>query len=343
MTPGDGIIEAYPLKEWYNFTPIQRYKALNADEAEKEFSRRNDVYNYFNLMARKKARNENEEEEVELEEKSKNKAKKEKDFKISEIDDWMESDEDDSDSDGEVVKKKASDDEAAKKKKKGTVVKKKKKHDSDAEAFEESDDGDEEGREREYISDSSEESDIEQKNEIKSVAEEDALRKQLVSDDEEAEEQEDKGEEEEEEAEDADKEKAEKKTKNQKPKQKNDSSDSGSDSDEPAKDNAGPSAGATIKRKMDAASAEQVKRIKTDYSTPGPSLSMPGSGDPVLTESAVRRYLQRKPITSAELLLKFRKKTRLTPDQLVKNITEILMRIKPTVKTIGDKKYFSLP
>lgn len=38
----------------------------------------------------------------------------------------------------------------------GLEVKKKKKRDSDDEAFEESDDGDEEGRELDYISDSSE-------------------------------------------------------------------------------------------------------------------------------------------------------------------------------------------
>lgn len=37
----DGAIEAYPLHEWYNFQPIQRYKALSAEEAEQEFGRRN--------------------------------------------------------------------------------------------------------------------------------------------------------------------------------------------------------------------------------------------------------------------------------------------------------------
>lgn len=44
----------------------------------------------------------------------------------------------------------------AKDKKKKIVNDKKKKRDVDVEAFEDSDDGDEEGRERDYISDSSE-------------------------------------------------------------------------------------------------------------------------------------------------------------------------------------------
>ena len=36
---GNEIIEAYPLQEWYKFQPIQRYKALTAEEAEIEFGR----------------------------------------------------------------------------------------------------------------------------------------------------------------------------------------------------------------------------------------------------------------------------------------------------------------
>lgn len=76
-------------------------------------------------------------------------------LKISDMDEWMESD-DDSDSSGdedeESKNKKKNDGEDSNddsKKKKGKKVKpdKKKKRDLDGEAFEESDDGDEEGRE----------------------------------------------------------------------------------------------------------------------------------------------------------------------------------------------------
>jgi transcription initiation factor TFIIF subunit alpha len=35
----DGAIDAYPLLEWYNFQPIQRFKALSAEEAEEAFTR----------------------------------------------------------------------------------------------------------------------------------------------------------------------------------------------------------------------------------------------------------------------------------------------------------------
>ena len=35
----DGSIEAYPAGEWYNFQPIQRFKALSAEEAEVEFGK----------------------------------------------------------------------------------------------------------------------------------------------------------------------------------------------------------------------------------------------------------------------------------------------------------------
>lgn len=73
------------------------------------------------------------------------------------------------------------------------LKKKKKKRSSDNEAFEESDDGDEEGRELDYISDSSaSESELESQKEMKSVAEEDGLKKLLDSDDEDEDEQSDK-------------------------------------------------------------------------------------------------------------------------------------------------------
>ncbi|XP_076163387.1 transcription factor IIFalpha isoform X2 [Ptiloglossa arizonensis] len=194
----DGAIEAFPLHEWYNFQPIQRYKALSAEEAEQEFSRRNKVMNYFSLMLRKRLRNDEEgadDEDIMEGGKGKRPSKKEKDLKISEMDDWMDSDDDNSLSEADENKKNSDEEDKSKKKQKGDLKKKKRKQKaSDDEAFEESDDGDEEGRECDYISDSSDsESELEQQKEIKSVAEEDALRKLLASDeDEDDEEQADK-------------------------------------------------------------------------------------------------------------------------------------------------------
>lgn len=150
----DGAIEAYPLNEWYNFQPIQRYKALSAEEAEEEFGRRNKVMNYFSLMLKKRLKGDDEEGE-EIEELKNKKGGGKKDLKISDMDEWIDSDEE-SDSDDENGEKKKEDSDDDKSKKKGKNKNQKKKKDADDEAFEESDDGDEEGRERDYISDSSE-------------------------------------------------------------------------------------------------------------------------------------------------------------------------------------------
>lgn len=388
----DGAIEAFPLHEWYNFQPIQRYKALSAEEAEQEFSRRNKVMNYFSLMLRKRLRNDEEggdEEELVEGGKGKKTGKKEKELKISEMDEWMDSDDDDSNSE-EEENKKGTDEEDDKKKKKGKAEvqkKKKKKAASDDEAFEESDDGDEEGRECDYISDSSDsESELEQQKEIKSVAEEDALRKLLASDEEEDEEEqnekkdgEDDKEEDEEGKDKDDKEKdkqsrdgerkkdKKKKKKQSKKKEKSRasgkdsstefSSDSGSES-EPGKDNKKsnsahssrsatptPAAGAVeaMKRKQENELNNQAKRLKLDNFNLAPTSYIPGASESGITEDAVRRYLMRKPMTTTELLQKFKsKKTGLTSEQLVNIMTQILKKINPTKQTIKNKMYLSI-
>lgn len=97
------MIEAFPLHEWYKFQPIQRYKALSAEEAEQEFSKRNKHLNYFSLMLRKRLKGE---EDADLEEGEEGKvkktsSKKSKDLKISEMDEWMDSSADDSSEDEE--------------------------------------------------------------------------------------------------------------------------------------------------------------------------------------------------------------------------------------------------
>lgn len=158
----DGTIEAYPLTEWYNFQPINRYKSLTAEEAEQEFGRRKKVLNYFSLMLRKRLKGDEAEEVLEEDVKSKITAKKGKELKISDMDEWIEDSDSDSDSDDNSKDKKAGkndDSDNETKKKKGPKGKNepKKKRDVDGEAFEESDDGDEEGREMDYDTDSSEE------------------------------------------------------------------------------------------------------------------------------------------------------------------------------------------
>lgn len=141
----DGSIEAFPLNEWYNFQPIQRYKALTAEEAEEEFGRRKKCVNMWTMKMRMKLKNKDEEEPEDPEDKPIKGAKSDKkNLQISEMDEWMDSADDSSSAEsGDEEKKKKedeSDDEAAKGKKAKAKIqnqkKKKKNRDVDDEAFE---------------------------------------------------------------------------------------------------------------------------------------------------------------------------------------------------------------
>lgn len=411
MKAEDGIIEAYPLQEWYNFQPIQRYKALSAEEAEEEFGRRNKQQNFFSLMMRKRLRPD---EDVDLDDpdeaKGKRKGgggKKSKELKISDMEEWMDSD-DESESDGDEEKDDDKEEKAEKKKKgkkEAEAKKKKKKKDSDDEAFEESDDGDEEGREVDYISDSSvsvSDHDEKAKDEMKGVAEEDALRKLLTSDEDSEEEEKKKEGEENSDAEDkkegeeskkdaaetkkaaTEKDRSKKKKKKKReadssetPSSKtastsNDKKDKGNDSmsdlssdSEPegskkkdskkdAKESnsgnssrsASPALQPDGKRKAtsDALAAVAAKKAKLDnFASASASPYLAGASEAGITEDAVRRYLMRKPMTTTELLQKFKsKKTGLSSDQLVNIMTQILKKINPVKQTIKGKMYLSI-
>lgn len=142
----DGSIEAFPLNEWYNFQPIQRYKALTAEEAEEEYGRRKKCVNMWSMKMRMKLKNKDDEEPEDPEDKPVKGSKgsdKKKDLLISEMDEWMDSDDMSSsdESGGEEKKKREeeSDDDGKGKKGKGKVQnlkKKKKNRDLDDEAFE---------------------------------------------------------------------------------------------------------------------------------------------------------------------------------------------------------------
>ncbi|CAG9782689.1 unnamed protein product [Diatraea saccharalis] len=364
----DGAIDAYPLQEWYNFQPIQRYKALSAEEAEQEFGRRNKVMNYFSLMCRKRMRGDDAADEADDPDEKKTKGSKaKKDLKISEMDEWIDSNDDSSDS--EAGEKDNDSDSAAKKKKdkKGAVTKKKKKVED--EAFEESDDGDEEGREKDYISDSSEsESDHETKasKELKGVAEEDALRKLLTSDEDSEEEQEQKQEASEQEDEPT-KEGEERASKLTKKKKKDDtkkadsSSDFSSDSDsdpESAPKKPKKAKNGTDKNGVTASAPGSASTSRSGTPTPAAAAAIAAANNPApakrakldptylecgVTEEAVRRYLARKPMTTTELLTKFKsKRSGVSSERLVETMTQILKRINPVKQNINGKMYLSI-
>ncbi|XP_065275854.1 general transcription factor IIF subunit 1 isoform X2 [Emys orbicularis] len=142
----DGAFEAFPVSNWYNFTPVAKHRTLTAEEAEEEWERRNKVLNHFTIMQQRRRKDQDDEEE----EKEKKTKKKSSELKIHDLEDDLEMSSDESelsDADGE---------KAAKPQKKTPLTKKKKKKKgSDDEAFEDSDDGDFEGQEVDYMSDGS--------------------------------------------------------------------------------------------------------------------------------------------------------------------------------------------
>lgn len=142
----DGSIEAFPLNEWYNFQPIQRYKALTAEEAEEEFGRRRKCVNMWTMKMRMKLKNKDDEEpEIDPEDAKAAKSSKSSDKKklqISEMDEWMDSDDmSSSEEEGDEKKREEEDSDkeskAKQKKVKGKLQnQKKKKKVNDDEAFE---------------------------------------------------------------------------------------------------------------------------------------------------------------------------------------------------------------
>ncbi|KAI4877773.1 hypothetical protein NFI96_009911 [Prochilodus magdalenae] len=155
----DGAFEAFPVHSWYNFTPQAKHRTLTAEEAEEEWGRRNKVVNHFSIMLQRRLREQEHEEEEEAAGEKGGKKKKKKggrggDLRIHDLEDDLEMSTDESDSSG------GEDGEGKSKSKKDTsskakAKKKKKKKGSDQEGLEDSDDGDFEGLEVDYMSDES--------------------------------------------------------------------------------------------------------------------------------------------------------------------------------------------
>lgn len=170
--------EVCPVDEWYSVSATQRYKTLTAEEAEQQFEQRHKMLNLFSVMHLKKNGENSEEGGYGPDTKS---------FKVSELDEWGR-DSGDDDDDGSLDGNESDDAKKAKRKK---AFKKEKDEPKNApdEAKEESDEGDFEQRELDYMSDtSSESSGSEQgkdETDVKGIAEEEALRDLLSTDDEE--------------------------------------------------------------------------------------------------------------------------------------------------------------
>ncbi|XP_056309739.1 general transcription factor IIF subunit 1 isoform X4 [Danio aesculapii] len=156
----DGAFEAFPVHAWYNFTPQAKHRTLTAEEAEEEWGRRNKVVNHFSIMLQRRLREQErggggdeDEEEGEKGAKKKKKGGRGGDLRIHDLEEDLEMSSDESDGsngDDDEAKAKAKKEKGAKGK-----GKKKKKKGSDLEGFEDSDDGDFEGLEVDYMSDES--------------------------------------------------------------------------------------------------------------------------------------------------------------------------------------------
>ncbi|XP_034661132.1 general transcription factor IIF subunit 1-like [Drosophila subobscura] len=389
----DGRFNAYPINEWYTFMPIERFTPLTTEEVEQEFSRREKTINFFNLMLRRRCRGEQEEGDADAAKLSQFASDKDDlKLKITDEVEWMDS-ADESDTDDEEHEKKMEQKdglegdenegkEAKTKAKAKAKAKAKKAVDMKTffEAFEESDDGDEEGREREYISSSSEdEPDPEEKvsKDLKSVAEEEALLKLLNSDDEEDDEESqtqiyERQESSEDEA-----------CKN--PDVVEDESSSGSDIEptdstdsETDLSNGPPRKRVTFnekeKRLLNAANKSPSSVAGTTKDAKKRNVAVMNSLDlakPATTppkrkedsaqveqsaivlckidqygvsEEAVIRYLKRKPMAATELLSRFRTKANTSDSKmrLVETMTKILKKINPVKTTIQGTLYFSI-
>ncbi|MBN3323923.1 T2FA factor, partial [Atractosteus spatula] len=103
-------------------------------------------------------------------------------------------------------------------------------------------------------------------------------------------------------------------------------------------------------KRSDTPAAKRLKMESSPQSASGKTTPQPPSGkctpsssDVQLTEEAVRRYLIRKPMTTKDLLKKFQtKRTGLSSEQTVNVLAQILKRLNPERKSIGDKMHFYL-
>uniref|UniRef100_A0A8P4GC66 Transcription initiation factor IIF subunit alpha n=1 Tax=Dicentrarchus labrax TaxID=13489 RepID=A0A8P4GC66_DICLA len=366
----DGAFEAFPVHGWYNFTPLAKHRTLTAEEAEEEWGRRNKVVNHFSIMLQRRFR-EQERGEDDDDEGEKSGKKKKKgggrggDLRIHDLEDDLEMSSDDSDSsmgdDGESKTKAKKDTGKGK-------GKKKKKRKSNEEALEDSDDGDYEGLEVDYMSDDSRSDPLYWIDEASESEEESEEEKQN--------EEETKEEEEEEEGKKTPVQVEKKKKKGAYVKKRTPpkrgggrgsagSSRTGSRPGTPSIDSASTSntlraAASKLEQGKrqpqgpvtDSPAAKRLK-MEPNSQSPAPSgkstpqppsgKSTPSSSDVQLTEEAVRRYLIRKPMTTKDLLKKFQtKRTGLSSEQTVNVLAQILKRLNPERKNVNDKMHFYL-
>lgn len=351
--------EVCPIAEWYSVSATQRYKTLTAEEAEQKFEQRHKMFNYFSVMHKKGGENGEEGSS----------GQNSRAFKVSELDEWN-----DSGNENGSGNEEEGEDERANKNRRKNKVKKENPDDVPDEAKEESDEGDFEQREVDYMSDTSSSSDDEEderkdKNDVKGIAEEEALRNLLDTD-------------EDEEIEDG----QQKNSRSSNNKTALGAVDTKRDPDENGSDDSSDSEDYEVdEEKMDSlfmkkgipamikqeteqepepsTSRQQATSNKRAIApevttTPSPPAKKPCttespstqmSGQERIIEDLIRKYLSRKPMTLKSLLTDIRSKlkrmqgfsTEMDTD-LINTIAAIIKRLNPDKQKVNDVIYVSL-
>ena len=388
---------ALPISEWYGFTAMTQYDHLNSEEVEEEFQKRKKTLNYFSLMLQKRLKQNQDMEPSELAEHIKEEevmAKKggRRGLMLTDVDaEWVDEDEDaDSDMEDyvkkeEKVKGEIEDDEfdftgASKGKSKANkkaaqILQKKRRLRSKADGdLSDSDEGDFDGREVDYMTSSGEDSeldDIKLPDDVKEEVEEAETEERGVEDEDGLRKLNDSGEEDEEDEETKDSkddeiEIEEKEGKSESRQGLSDSdSDSGKDDDSDSDiDNLDSSVSKHASKRRMAAEVITAsgKRVKLDLnstaadtqqssssgSSGSSSQKAAGSDIDSQLEQAIKHYLSRTPMTATQLVEKFLQKARAatstppTPQELTRRIATIILRLKPDKINSNGNVYFSL-
>merc|ERR1719383_456178 len=221
-----------------------------------------------------------------------------------------------------------------------------KKKKNEDEAFEDSDDGDGEGLEVDYMSDESSDSEeeLEKEANIQGVDQDEGLSKMLDSDS--SSEDEDREKEREDEEIDRKKKKGKDGGEDGKGKKKGgkEKSRSTTPTEELDKEDKASKRKAMVANILDPNAEPNSKKSRLEQFGTNPGAGPSGvSNNDAISEEAVRRYLKRRPMTTTDLLKKFRsKRTGIQNAQLVQLLAHILKKINPHKQKTKGVTYLSL-
>merc|ERR1712106_1143236 len=237
----------------------------------------------------------------------------------------------------------------------GKKNKNRKKDEADDEAFDDSDEDDYKSKEVDYMSDESSDSDseAEAQGDIKGVDQDAGLSKMLDSDESSSDEDKDKKKDDDDDEDETGKKKKKGSRANSddeggSAKKKKGNSANSSRSGTPTKDlekvNQAEKRKAMVANILDPNASNEPAGKKSRLEQFGSAGSSGAStGNEAISEEAVRRYLKRRPMTTTDLLKKFRsKKTGILNAQLVQLLANILKKINPHKQKVKGVTYLSL-